>query len=695
MENLLSGKDSLVLMPTGGGKSLCYQLPAVFSSGMALVVSPLISLMKDQVDSLRANGIPAAYLNSSLSLPEQEEVLNEARNGLLKLLYVAPERFAVPAFQAFLHTIDLSFIAIDEAHCISQWGHDFRPDYRTLKVLRNQFPSHPIIALTATATERVRVDIIEQLNLQEPKVFLSSFNRPNLTYHVRPKKQSYGSLLSLLKQHEGSSAIIYCFSRRDTESLAEDLTAEGIKTLPYHAGLDPEKRKKTQEQFIRDELQVVTATVAFGMGIDKPDVRLVVHWDMPKNLEGYYQETGRAGRDGLPSDCVLFYSAGDRRKHAFFIDAVPDEREREESYRKLAQMMEYCELGDCRRAYLLKYFGETGMPSSCASCDACMTPQETYDATDIAQKVLSAVIRTGERFGAHYVISVLRGKENDDIFKRMHNTLSVHGIAKEQSDGELQHVMRLLVQKGLLIREEGKYPTLRVSDEGKIWLKERGTLTLPVHRLAETTSSRKDKDTAPYHKDLFEELRVIRKQIADSRNVPPFVIFGDASLREMAQYLPQSRENFARITGVGEKKLEEFGEQFVSIITRFAERKSLKEDTPPRERRGRRSANGAGTTYDETKRLLEQMRSIEEIASMRGLAPGTIIQHIETLIKRGDSLDIRYLRLPEQQIEEMREAFSRFQGEALKPVFDAFGGKYSYDQLRLGRVFLTLEAVLA
>jgi ATP-dependent DNA helicase RecQ len=694
MENLLSGKDTLVLMPTGGGKSLCYQLPAVYSPGMALVVSPLISLMKDQVDSLRANGISAAFLNSSLTQMEQEITLQDAQNGTLKLLYVAPERFAVPAFQAMLHTLDLSFIAIDEAHCISQWGHDFRPDYRTLRMIRDQFPRLPIIALTATATERVRVDIMEQLNLKDPKVFLSSFNRPNLSYHVRPKKQAYGTLLSLLKQYQNASSIIYCFSRKDTEALAADLTAEGIKTLPYHAGLEGNLRKETQEKFIRDEVQVIAATVAFGMGIDKPDVRLVVHWDLPKNLEGYYQETGRAGRDGLPSDCVLFYSAGDRHKHAFFIDSVPDEKEREESYKKLAQMMEYCELSSCRRFYLLKYFGETHNEETCTSCDACLTPQELFDATDIAQKILSAVIRTGERFGAHYVISVLRGKENDDIFKRNHHSLSVHGIAEEKSDGELQYVIRQLVQKGLLIREEGKYPTLRVSDDGKIWLKERATLTLPVERKAETSGRSKSKDTAPYNEELFDELRIIRKHIADSRNVPPFVIFGDASLREMAQYFPQTRENFARITGVGEKKLEEFGEQFVSVIKRFAETHTVEEQTPPRERRGRRSANGGSTTYDESKRLLEEMRTIEEIASMRGLAPGTIIQHIEYLTKRGDCPDVRYLRPSEQDMEVFRQAFSAFQGDALKPVFDYLKGTYSYDQLRLGRVFLTLEAVL-
>ena len=385
--NVLARKDSLALMPTGGGKSLCYQLPALCFDGLTLVVSPLIALMKDQVDGLKANGIAAEFINSTLSPAEIARVQAQAKKGQLKILYLAPERLTLSGFRDFVRTLDVNLIAIDEAHCISEWGHDFRPDYRDLKALRRDFPAIPVIALTATATEKVREDIIVQLGLQRGQTFLSSFNRANLTYLVQPKRTAFSELLELLRRHKNEPAIIYCFSRKDTEGLAADLSANGLKALPYHAGLDNDLRKRTQEKFFRDEVPIIVATIAFGMGIDKPDIRLVVHYDLPKSLEGHYQETGRAGRDGLLSECVLFYSYGDKIKQDHFIDQIEDDVEQQNARQKLAQVVEFCELQTCRRKYLLEYFGEKWEEENCSGCDVCLTPKEEFDATEIAQKI--------------------------------------------------------------------------------------------------------------------------------------------------------------------------------------------------------------------------------------------------------------------------------------------------------------------
>ena len=398
--NVLARRDSLALMPTGGGKSLCYQLPALVFGGVTLVVSPLIALMKDQVDALNANGIAARFINSSLPPGEVGRVQAQVLQGQIKLLYVAPERLALPGFRRFLHGLDLSLIAIDEAHCISEWGHEFRPDYRNLRQLRDDFPATPVIALTATATQRVRDDIIAQLGLQQGRVFLSSFDRSNLSYWVWPRDGARERLLPLLERHRSQSAIIYCFSRQETETLAADLNARGLPARAYHAGLDSDTRRRTQEDFVRDRVPIIVATIAFGMGIDKPDVRLVVHHNLPKSLEGYYQETGRAGRDGLPSQCVLIYSYADKARQDHFINQIEDAQEQRNAREKLARMVEFAQLTSCRRRFMLEYLGERRTEESCGGCDVCLEPREEFDATEIAQKVLSAVIRTGERFGA-------------------------------------------------------------------------------------------------------------------------------------------------------------------------------------------------------------------------------------------------------------------------------------------------------
>ncbi len=538
--NVLAGRDSLVLMPTGGGKSLCYQLPALCMDGLTLVVSPLIALMKDQVDALRANGVAAAFINSSVPAREAHGVYAAAQAGRLKLLYVAPERLAVPGFREFLNSVNVGLIAIDEAHCISEWGHDFRPDYRNLRALREMFPQVPVMALTATATAKVREDIAEQLMVPQAQRFVSSFNRENLTYIVRPKRRAFDGLVALLRKHANEPAIVYCLSRDGTETLASDLSQQGIPSLAYHAGLDPVVRRDTQERFIRDEAPIIVATIAFGMGVDKPDVRLIVHYDLPKTLEGYYQETGRAGRDGLPSECVLFFSAGDRAKFTRFIEEIEDPVERERGHRKLDQMIAYGESRTCRRAFVLQYFGETYDRPDCGGCDVCLAERETFDATEIAQKVISAVIRTGERFGPAHVINVLQGSRAKRVLELGHDQLSVHGIARDYGRDELKEIVGLLEDEGLLQRSPNKYATVSVTPAGHDFLRRRETLTLnrikPDEREARSGErvSRSSRDQPDFDRELFDRLRDLRHQLASSRGVPPYMIFGNRALQEMA-----------------------------------------------------------------------------------------------------------------------------------------------------------------
>lgn len=700
--NVLAGKDALVIMPTGGGKSLCYQLPAIQFGGVTLVISPLIALMKDQVDSLKANGVAAEFINSSL-LPEQiYEVQKRALRGEVKILYVAPERLAVASFRDFLDSVNVQLIAIDEAHCISEWGHDFRPDYRNLKKLRKDFPSVPVIALTATATHKVRKDIIDQLSLQEAKVFLHSFNRENLTYFVQPKKGVFDQLLALLEKHKDESVIIYCSSRKTTEELAHDLRKEKFKALPYHAGLTQQERTETQEKFIRDEVSIIVATIAFGMGIDKPDVRLVAHYDLPKSLEGYYQETGRAGRDGLASDCVLFYSYGDKMKQDYFIRQISQENERIMAEQKLDQVIEFCELQHCRRAYLLQYFGEQWDLPNCANCDSCLTPVETFDATEVSHKILSTVIRTGERFGMNYVIDVMLGRKNKKVLAQDHNLLPVFGIEKKFGQEELRHFMQALLGSSILEKNDGEYPTLRVSNVGKILLKERSKIVLSKPKAVQKTFAKGLENDLDFDAALFRELQILRKALADEKNVPPFVIFSDVSLREMSHYFPQTLAAFQNITGVGAMKLVQFGEQFLKIIQTYT-REHHKEELPiplrqkdkkkidagPSATRARKTSIRSGaSTYEKTKELFLQKLPLATIAQQRGLSVSTILTHLEKLIEEGEPMDIAYLTLPAADLEKIRSAFATLNGYALTPVHKALGESFSYDELRLARIFI-------
>lgn len=582
--HIAAKNEALIIMATGGGKSLCYQLPALQFEGITLVISPLIALMKDQVDALKTNGIASEFINSTLSYEEIDEIQQRLLNHEIKILYVAPERLALPTFQDFLTQLPIDLIAIDEAHCISEWGHDFRPEYRNLKSLRKVFPGVPIVALTATATDKVRNDIVDQLGLHDAKIFTSSFNRKNLSYTVKSKKKQLDEMLSLLKKYENESVIIYCFSRKGTEDLAEKLQAEGLKALPYHAGLTTEKRRKTQEKFIRDEVSIIVATIAFGMGIDKPNVRLVVHQDLPKSIESYYQETGRAGRDGLSSECVMFFSYQDKIKHQFFMNQISDPKQRQVSADMLATMIDYAETKSCRRKFLLNYFGEEQLQANCQGCDQCLNPKEAFDATDITWKILSAILRLGERFGVNYVIDVLTGNLTEKVRERNHDELSVFGIASGQKPKEIQEIIQLLIAKNILIKTTGEYPVLNVTEKGKALLKARERITLEKSSIQEsfdTTASsskkakRKPNDKAAnYDETLFEQLRVLRKSLADSKQVPPFIIFGDVSLREMAQYLPQDNEAFTQITGVGQKKLTEYGDLFMNAIGNYLETKN-------------------------------------------------------------------------------------------------------------------------
>ena len=578
IRDALAGKDVFALLPTGGGKSLCFQLPAMVQSGLTVVVSPLIALMKDQVDGMQAGGIPATFLNSSLAQGESRARLRGLHNGEYRLLYLAPERLMLSGVLSDLQRWNVRLLAVDEAHCISEWGHDFRPEYRQLAELRKLFPETPMMALTATATERVRADIVKLLELREPRCYVASFNRPNLTYRVLAKNKPYDQVLEFVRARPKESGIVYCQSRKSTESVAQRLNGDGVKARPYHAGLTPKERSEHQELFLRDDVRVICATIAFGMGINKPNVRFVIHYDLPKNIEGYYQETGRAGRDGLPGDCVLLFSAGDVIKQTQFIDEKPDPQEQQIAREQLQKMVHYAECSGCRRRELLAYFGEEfGAPNSdsartdypakpadseigapnCGACDNCLSPRATFDGTLAAQKFLSCVyrIRENTRFGVglNHVVEVLTGADTEKIRKWNHEQLSTYGIGSEHSRPEWAAIGRELIRLGDLRQTTGKFSVLELTNEGLAALKQRRkiTLTKPV-AVPETKTHRAGEIACD--EVLFDQLRKLRRQLADERNVPAYIVFSDVALRQMARDYPESEREFARIIGVGEKE---------------------------------------------------------------------------------------------------------------------------------------------
>ena len=577
VSDALAGRDVFALMPTGGGKSLCFQLPALLRDGLTIVISPLISLMKDQVDALQTSGIAATFLNSALDRHEAVERLRGLNRGQYRMLYLAPERLMLDGFLERALNWNITQIAIDEAHCISEWGHDFRPEYRELKKLRRHLPDVPIMALTATATKRVRKDIVDQLHLDNARCYVASFNRPNLTYRVVPKSSPYEQVLTFIRSRPNESGIVYCASRKTADSLATKLNGDGVKAKPYHAGLEAKERTKHQELFLRDDARVITATIAFGMGINKPNVRFVVHHDLPKNIESYYQETGRAGRDGLPSECVLLFSASDVVKQRRFIEEK-SEREQRIAQEQLRNTIHYAETRDCRRATLLKYFGEE-FPAPCNGCDNCLEPRETFDGTVPAQKFLSCIQRvrqkSGFSFGLNHIVDVLNGAATEPIRERGHDQLSTYGIGQDLKRGAWLAIGRELLRLGLVTAAPGKFATLELTEAGWAALRERKQITLTKpYDVQEKKRSKRRVGEIKCDEALFERLRVLRRQIADERDVPAYIIFSDVALREMARAYPTTTAKFSRIPGVGQQKVRDFEEPFTTAIAEYLAKRS-------------------------------------------------------------------------------------------------------------------------
>lgn len=687
IEAVLNKKDCVVLMPTGGGKSLCYQIPALILDGLTLVVSPLIALMKDQVDALRNNGVEAEFLNSSQTSREQVEIFQSVRSGKTKILYVAPERLLQSGdqFIDFLRSIKVSLFAIDEAHCISSWGHDFRPEYIQLGKLKRYFPEIPVIALTATADKLVRKDIFERLNIPHAELFLSSFNRPNIYYQVEPKRNSYAQLLEYLETRREESGIIYCLSRAATESLTMDLRDEGFSVLPYHAGLDKATRDKNQELFLKDEVKIIVATIAFGMGIDKSNVRFVVHTDLPKNIESYYQETGRAGRDGLESHALLFFSWADVVKLKGFAEVEGNRVQSDIMLRKLDTMGKYGDMKTCRRKFLLNYFSEE-TTTNCGNCDNCNKDFETFDGTIIAQKALSAVWRTNQRMGLGYLVDFLRGSQSQKIWDE-HKRLKTYGVGADVSKNQWFEYFRDLIAQDFLKQSDGQFPTIQLTEKSEDVLKG----NVKVELIKVTVKEEKSKSLVPevsypYLKELFDELKKVRMAFAREENVPPYVIFSDATLVEMATYLPHNNAEMRKISGIGDLKLDKYGADFISEIRNYCEKNELESridlKSPKREPKKRTKRDVSGKdTYDYSLDMFRSGMTIPEIAKSREMAQSTIETHLSRFIASG-KIALEEL-VPEHKIEPIKQAIIKFSDlGALGPIKEDLGEDYSYGEIR-------------
>jgi ATP-dependent DNA helicase RecQ len=697
----LAGRDVVAILPTGAGKSICYQVPALARDGLTLVISPLIALMKDQVDGLVANGVAATFLNSSIDPEEARLRISGLDQGIYKLLYAAPERVMSGGFADDLRRWGVQGVAVDEAHCVSEWGHDFRPEYRQLARLREQLPGIPFLALTATATRRVREDLVTQLALREPEVFVASFNRPNLSYSILPKAQPVRQVCDFVQNRPGEAGIVYFQSRKGTEQMAAALAAEGIPALAYHAGLDPQIRSENQEAFIRDRTRVICATVAFGMGIDKPDVRYVIHADLPKNMESYYQETGRAGRDGLPSDCVLLFSKGDFMRNLRFLDEMTDTAAAAVARRQMGQMIDYAESQECRRRVLLRYFGETWPGDNCGACDVCLHPRETFDATLEAKKFLSCLFRIRERsrfdLGMNHVVEVLTGANTEKVRKWRHETLSTYGIGREIPREDWREIGRQLVQAGFAQISEDNFQTIGLTDAGRAFL--RGSeplfLTRPPRRPEKGASSPAKvarSGEIPCDEGLFQALRELRKRLADQRNVPPFVIFGDKTLRYLALRYPATAEEFLTIPGVGVQKLTDYGELFLAEIASWLEQHERLSfaAAPPDPARPAKSEGGRNGTALESLRLFQEGQDIPTIAALRNLTEGTICGHLAQAVANG-LIDLNprdfYSEAEEERIAAAiaNEALGL---DSLGPIHQALGGEITYAKLHFYRAFL-------
>ncbi len=636
IERVVAGEDVFLVMPTGGGKSLCYQIPALHRPGLTIVVSPLIALMKDQVDALVENGVRAACFNSSLSASEAHQVSRQMEKGELDLLYVAPERLMQPEFLERLSGLELALFAIDEAHCISQWGHDFRPDYVQIGRLRGLFPAVPIVAMTATADPETRNDILRQLGIGAAAVYVAGFDRPNITYTVMPKSKPFAQLGEFLRSRRDEAGIVYALSRKRVEQVAERLNAAGFTAAAYHAGLPDEERRRVQDAFRRDDIRIVVATVAFGMGIDKPNVRFVVHYDMPKSVESYYQETGRAGRDGLPSEALMLFGMGDVMTARSLIENSDNPERVRIELQKLNAMVSYAEALTCRRRALLAYFGDQ-RDQDCGNCDICSDPPQRFDASELAKKALSCVYRVGERFGARHVIDVLRGAKGQRILDLRHNELSTYGIGAELSAAEWDNVIRQLIHLGYLVQDFTRFGALGLASSARPVLKGETRVILGQPRAVAKTeekSRRRSGAGEGAHRALFDELRSLRKQIADAAGVPPFVVFSDATLLEMATGKPQNERDLLAITGVGEHKLRKYGARFLEALEEYR-RRTVPGGEPDD------TILALSDTQRDTYRLYQQGLSLAEMAVERGLKELTIVSHLEELAAAGFDIDLR------------------------------------------------------
>jgi ATP-dependent DNA helicase RecQ len=707
----LANRDLLVIMPTGGGKSLCFQLPALLKQGVTIVVSPLIALMQDQVQQLADNGIPATFLNSSISTEEKRERAAAIYNGEVKLLYLAPERLNQEFISNFLvdlhQDVGISGFAIDEAHCVSEWGHDFRPDYRKLSQLRHYFPKVPWLGLTATATDRVRQDIIKQLDLKDPDVHVASFNRPNLYYEVRRKSTTpYKELLAQVKRSEGAG-IIYCLSRKKVDELTTKLQHDGIKALPYHAGLDSQTRTNNQNSFIRDDVKLMIATVAFGMGINKPDVRFVIHYDLPRNIEGYYQESGRAGRDGEPAHCTLYFGMGDIKTIEYLIAQKVDretglalEEEQLIAKQQLRRVINYAEATECRRIIQLGYFGES-FPGNCDNCDNCKYPRPISDWTIEAQKLLSCVYRFNERqrgktFGLAYTIDVLRGSKSDRVLKNGHDTLSTYGIGKDRTVDEWRMLGRSLIHQGLVDETSDGYSVLTLNSFSKQILTNQRKVEIAVSPVKPTVETSDVRTNTAEIQALFNRLGKLRKQYADANKVPPYVIFADSSLRLMAQQQPQTLAQFAQISGVGARKLAQYGEMFTGEIRAFRAESGLSvqtetDPTPPLPPPRARNTDVSSTQLETLDFYLRGM-SIADIAKKRSMRENTIFDHLLKLMECGYDVKIDRIVSPEKTIA-IKQAINTVGSERLTPIKVHLGDDYTFEEIKIVRARMNLKLI--
>jgi ATP-dependent DNA helicase RecQ len=677
INSVLQKRDTFALMPTGGGKSLCYQIPALIFDGLTVVISPLIALMKDQVDALRLNGIEAAYMNSTQSHTEHDIIITRVRSKKLKLLYLAPES----TFLKRLPSFDISLLAIDEAHCISHWGHDFRPEYLMLAQLKRSLPNVPVIALTATADKLTQKDIIEKLELRDPAVFISSFNRANIRYTVEPKQGHQEKLFDFLKDHKDEPGIIYCLSRASTESLAGQLRDKGFDALPYHAGMDQAQRAKHQDKFLRDETRIMVATIAFGMGVDKSNVRYVVHMDLPKNIEGYYQETGRAGRDGLPSEVLLFYAYGDVNKMKYFARINSNEEQSEIALRKLDQMALYGDLSSCRRKYLLNYFDENA-PEYCGNCDSCLSRLELVDGTASAQKVIAAVNGVQERFGAGYIVDLLRGSHSIKI-QDEHKKLAVFGSGAGTGKETWNKIVRDLLGQGYLTKSDGAYPVLKLTDKSMAVQEGTEKVMLVSSKVRVETE---DQQPADYDTALFQKLKELRKRLAQEENVPAYIILSDATLTELATYLPHSRKEMAEISGFGQLKIEKYGKLFWQVIIDYCKPLKLTSrihlKAPKAQRKERKDkVERDNETKQQSLNLFDRGYSIDKIATTRGLSPMTIESHLAFYVQSGL---LNITRLVEQpRVAVIQKAIESVGGHILTPIKEFLGDAYSFGEIRL------------